>query len=110
VKKVFKTALGFSDGDARIFRADTIEYQGTFWLVPYWIEFPGEGWRVPERIISLDGLPHQKTPPERSGADFYLNVGIPKCLWDGQIPPGSGDKYVVIEHPDITFPIQNDDQ
>ena len=101
--KLFKTAVAFSDGDGKIFLADTIEYQDSFWLVPEWNDNPVAGWSMPARIISLDGLQYQKTPPE-SGADFFLNVGIPKALCDGQIPPKSGDKYVVIEAPDIKFP------
>ena len=105
--RIFKTALAFQDvPDGTIYKCDTIEYQGAFWLVPEWLENPDAGVMIPARIICLDGLIHQTTP-DNPGADFWLNTGIPKSVFDGAVPPG--DKYVMIERPDIKFPIPNDE-
>jgi hypothetical protein len=103
---IFKTAVYFSDSpEGKIYRVDTIDYEGAFWLVPEWLDNPEEGWTMPARIICLDGLIHQETPP---GAvfEFVLNTGIPKSVFDGQIP--IGDKYVVIHRPNIKIPLQNE--
>lgn len=104
-KKILKTLISFSDlDDGFLYRVDTIEYQGKFWLVPTWLDKPTEGWRIPERIICLDVLPHQKTGTS-DPADFVLSHGIPKSVFDGRIPPQSEDSYIVVERPDIRFPV-----
>lgn len=101
--KIFKTLMFFSDvAEGQIYRIDTIGYQGKMWLVPEWLDSPREGWRVPARIICLDVLPHQTSPG--GPADFVLNTGIPKAVFDGEIQPEQESGYVVIEHPDIKFP------
>jgi hypothetical protein len=104
--KIFKTAVYFSDcQESKIYRVDTIEYEGMFWLVPEWNDFPEAGVTMPDRIICLDGLVHQETSPD-AAVQFVLNNGIPRSVYDGQIP--IGDKYVVIKNPDIRFPLQNE--
>lgn len=103
--KILKTFVFFSDtAPSHIFSVDTIEYQGSFWLVPEWIDNPEQRWTMPARIICLDGLIHQRTSWE--SGEFVLNGGIPKDVFDGQIPPG--DKYVVIERPNIRIPYPTD--
>jgi hypothetical protein len=101
--KILKTMMFFSDCDeGTIYKVDTIEYQGKRWLVPEWLDNAREGWRSPARIICIDLLKHQNSPG--GPADFVLNDGIPKAVFDGQIPPQSEGFYVVIERPDIKFP------
>jgi hypothetical protein len=101
--KIFKTMMTFSDDDdGTIHKMDTIEYQGKMWLVAGWLDCPREGWRIPARIICLNVLPHQKM--KIADADFVLTHGIPKAVWNGQIPSQPEDWYVVIERPDIQFP------
>ena len=101
---IFKTLLAFSDGDdGALYRVDTIEHEGKMWLVPSWLDNPVAGHRIPERLILLDVLPHQKTPD--GPADFVLSPGIPKSVFDGEVLPQPGDGFVVIEVPeDIQFP------
>lgn len=101
---ILTTMVFFSDiPDGKIYKCDTIEFEGKMWLVPEWVDNPREGWRKPVRIICLDILPHQKSPG--GPADFVLNHGIPKSVFfDGQIPSPPEDLYVVIERPDISFP------
>lgn len=101
--KILKTLAFFSDiKNGIIYRVDTIEYKGTYWLVPGWLDNPAGGWRIPERIIRLDILPYQESPG--GPADFVLNSGIPKSVFDGQIQPEQEGQYIVIERPDIRFP------
>ena len=101
--EILTTIIFFSDiPEGNIYKCDTIEYEGKMWLVPEWLDSPREGWRKPARIICLDVLPHQKSPGGPS--DFVLNGGIPKSVFDGQIPTPPEDVYIVIECPDIKFP------
>lgn len=96
--KIYKTMLFFSDDtQGNIYKVDTIEYKGKFWLVPEWIDMPQEGLTMPARIILLDILNHQNTIGSAIG-DFVLSDGIPKAVFDGK---QSGGQYVVIERPDI---------
>ena len=101
--KVLKTLLFFSEDEKGIiYRIDTIEYVGKIWLVPGWIDNPKEGWRIPERIICLNILSYEETPG--GSADFLLNGGIPKSVFEGKILPEYQNQYIVIEKPDIRFP------
>ncbi len=79
---------------------DTIEHEGKFWLVPGWLDRRDEGWSTPERIILLDVLPHKQIA-SGNPADFVVEYSIPKTVFDGQIPPQSEYRFVVIERPDI---------
>jgi hypothetical protein len=99
---ILKTAVIFSDfATGKIYKVDTIEYEGKMWLVPEWLDSPKSGWQMPARIICLDGLHYQKADGKE--VDFVLNAGIPKSVFDGtQIP--LGDRYVVLERPGIQFP------
>lgn len=102
-KQIFKTLMFFSDvAEGTLYQVDTIEYQGKMWLVPEWLDNPLAGLRKPTRIILLDVLPHQQSPG--GPTDFVLNAGIPKSVFDGQIPTQPEDLFVVIEGPDILFP------
>jgi len=96
--KIYKTMVYFSDDThGNIYKVDTIEYEGKYWLVPEWLESPQEGLTMPKRIILLETLQHQKNI---GGAisDFVLNDGIPKAVFDGE---QAGGIYIIIENPDI---------
>lgn len=100
---ILKTLVFFSDDQkGMIYWADTIQYGGRTWLVPGWLDNPKEGYRIPERIICMDVLRYEKTSWNR--ADFVLTSGIPKSVFDGQLPPELKDKYIIIEKPDIRIP------
>lgn len=94
----------FSDvPDGKLYKVDTIEHQGKMWIVSEWLDNPLAGLRKPTRIILLDLLPHQKS--SGGPADFVLNDGMPKYIFDGQPPRTPEDaRFVVIERPDILFP------
>lgn len=98
--KIYKTLMFFSDSDpGHIFACDTIEENGKFWLVPDWLENIATKTRTPIRMICLDGIKHQKVESGKP-SDFVLNDPIPKCVFDGQIPPGTS--YQIVENPLIT--------
>ncbi len=101
--KIYQTLM-YYEGENDILYIDTIEYDGKMWLVPRWLEAPSEGWKTPVRIILLDLLYHQVIP---SGvpADFLLKLPMPKDVFEGRIPKGSEDEFVVIERPDVKIPI-----
>lgn len=96
---VFKSMVTLNDG---LYRMDTIEHEGMFWLVPEWIDTPRKGWSRPARIVCLSLLPHQALP---LGGDirFVLSNPIPKSVLTGQIQPRLTIQYVVIERPAIEF-------
>jgi hypothetical protein len=101
---ILTTMMTVSDtGKAEIFAADTIKYQNKFWIVPTWLEEPNEGWKMPERIVCLENLPHQKG--NFPGYHFVLTHPIPKEILYDHIPIELAHKYVVIMRPDIKVSI-----
>jgi hypothetical protein len=102
--KIFKTLVSIEDGGGSISQMDTIEYADKKWLVPEWLEAPIEGWKKPARIICLDKLPHSNAPTGFE-VDFVLNYPIPKSVLNGEIPIQLISVFLVLEKPDIRFPI-----
>lgn len=99
--KILKSLVFFDEGDGNIYKVDTIEYEGGTWLVPGWLESPTLGYKIPERIVQIDCIRHQKTSGS-SIADFVLNSPISRAVFDGQ---KTSLEYVVVERPDIRIPI-----
>jgi hypothetical protein len=93
-----KTAVLF-EGDAagKIYQADTIEYEGKFWLVPEWIEDPDTQCSRPLRIVPLDLWPHQKTP---ALGGFVINVPISRALFEGRVRQPESP-HQVVDWPDV---------
>lgn len=83
---------------------DTIKFQGGFWLVPSWFEYPDKKLMRPERIIRLDKLPHQTLGPNSPLGDFVLTAPIPESVLFGEISPEQARQYEVVFAPDI--PVQ----
>lgn len=105
--EIYKTLVFFTDAHlGKIMKCDTIELNEKFWLVPEWIDNPAEGTRKPLRIICLDNLPHQKID-SGDPADFFLTSPIPICVFEGEIPAEAIFRFDIIEHPDISFDIQD---
>jgi hypothetical protein len=75
--KIFQTFI-VEEGGGQIFTMDTIEHEEKLWLVPGWIEYPDAGYKVPERLICLDGLRYQTL--RNNKADFAVNVPIPRAV------------------------------
>lgn len=99
-----KAAVGSSDGV--IYTIDVIEHQGWFWLAVLWRENPSLKLRKPERLIRMDmqfqDLGDKPFGPHR----FALNTPVPKGVLDGTTPPEQAHGFVVIDRPEITFPME----
>ena len=102
--KILKTAYISDAVPGHPLECDTIEFEGRFWLVPLWTENHATGKMRPERIICLDCLPHQ-TFPQVAKETFVLNIPIPKCVLDGEIPYESAYNFEIVENPEIDFDI-----
>jgi hypothetical protein len=101
--KIYKTLVALANEGGDIFTADTIKHEGKMWLVPTWLENPTEGYKIPERIVCLDTLQHQRTPEAQE--DFCINVPIPRTVLYGPAPSLPAHGYVVKFRPDVRIPI-----
>jgi hypothetical protein len=78
-----------------------VAYQGRKWLAAPWIDNLETGKSMPERIVCLDLLEHQKsTHPDYQ---YVLTRPVPKGVFEGQIPSPSEGIFVVVENPQIEF-------
>jgi hypothetical protein len=100
---VFKVLVHYSDKFG-ISVADGIEYQGKRWVVGRWLENKTENYRSPERIICLDDLGCYSAPKSEK-SDFVLYAPLSKGVCEGTVPATSDSGFVVIERPDIRFPL-----
>lgn len=99
---ILKT-LYFSDSAPRdLLSCDTIKWQGKFWLVPSWLENLSTGRMRPLRIIALDSFGY-RILPQGSPEAFAIDTQVPKCVFDGQSPPGT--TFEIVESPEVEFPI-----
>lgn len=99
-----KILKAYVQSDGQLLIADVVEFEGKTWLVPHWIDFPLEKVSRPLRIIRLDSLPHQKVPPN-DHYQYIVDCPIPKCVFEGQIPPQSQIAFEIVESPEISVPI-----
>ena len=82
--------------------SDAIQYEGGLWLVPLWSEPQTDGLIYPNRLIRMDKLRHQPMPVgNQFGADYTLNVPLPKGLFDPEIPKELEGKFDVVEKPNL---------
>jgi hypothetical protein len=92
------------EDDGSIFIADTIEYEGKWWIVPEWLAGPSAGTRCPARIISTDGLRLIPAAPQYQ-ADFVLSVPLSRDVLEGRAIKQGLD---VRTRPDITLRVDTD--
>lgn len=81
-----------------------IEHERKLWLVPQWLDMPTEQVTMPERIISLEGLPIQ--PGGRWGPiefRYILNYPIPTDVLYGENQRQQASGFDVRMHPAIKF-------
>src|ERR1700689_5529055 len=85
--------------DGQLFMADTIEYDGKWWIVPEWLTGPPAGTLCPARIISVDAQ-HLSIPgpPYRDRADWVLETPLSRDILEGR---RVSSNPLVIERPDI---------
>lgn len=95
-----------ADG-TRIFGVEGLEFEGRLWIVTEWRESPDEGYRMPERMICIDDLPHQSFPPDNElGIDFAVNTAIPPTILDGTDAEPQASGYVVMRSPPIRVALE----
>ena len=101
---IYKATVIIADDNVHnAYQIDVIEDADDFWLVPEWLESPDGKTRRPARIVSLATLPHQRG---KDSPEFVVDDPVPKYVFDGRIPPQEASKYIVIEAPEILFPIE----
>lgn len=94
--KIYSTTM---INGSNIEKMATIEYEGAFWLVPYWLDNKATGMTSPGRIIPLASFEHQKTQD-----GFLIPHQVPKFLFSADALPSEAIKlYGVIDNPPIQF-------
>ena len=104
IMEIFKVTASFDD-NGNIYTMDGIEYEGSIWIVPKWLNYPSEGNKKPERIIRLQKDETQYTPNssmQRYLAKYPLPAILQSALNQSEIPSG----YAVQFLPDLTFAIR----
>ena len=89
---------------SKILTVDTIIYEGSKWLVPYWLEKPAEGCTMPLRIICMDLIHHQESPDHET-VDYVVNDPVPQSVFDGETDTVEGRKFRVVERPNIRISV-----
>jgi hypothetical protein len=95
---VRKTVVMRQD-DGMLFIADTIPYDGKWWIVPEWLQGPSAGTLCPARIIYVDAQ-HlaAPSPPYQDRADWALETPLSRDILEGR---RVSQNPLVIERPDI---------
>lgn len=89
--------------DGTLYVSDAIEIEDVLWLVTRWLEGPRPNTEVPERIVSLRGLPVKATQgPLRLCAEWELAVPLSKAALEGE----TGQGRDVIERPDLIHSLE----
>lgn len=96
--------LSDDDGtNGAIHQMDVIEHNGSYWLVPEWLDNIDQGITMPVRIVLLDVIPHSK--PDHPGNPFVVSGPVPKSVFEGRCPPELNNQYLVHEKPKIILKI-----
>ena len=103
--KIKRTMIGAGDDSGQILIMDTISYEGKLWLVPEWLSPPDGGWQAPARIVCIHDLQYEDISNSEMPADYLLNYPVPKSVLDGETDTAEGQKYEVVERPDIRIPV-----
>jgi hypothetical protein len=93
---IFRVRVPTDDGLKTI---DAIEYEGSFWLVPQWLEQPSSGLQKPMRIIRVDHI--RREPWRQGGLDFVLESPVPSTLFDCRFSPPKDAGFDVQDWPPI---------
>lgn len=81
-----------------------IYWRDRLWIVPEWIELPGQKQRRPARLICLNSL-HYREHRDRPYR-YSLIAPIPRSVLDGSHPAPQVLGFEVVEAPDIAWPLQ----
>ena len=86
--------------DGTISKIDTIEHEGSLWLVPNWLDMPAQGLTMPSRLVRplwQGFLPY--------GENYVLSDPIPKELVGTESPKLPVAGYEIRELPELRFPL-----
>lgn len=83
---------------------DGLEHEGKLWLVPQWLDVPGQGLTKPVRLIRFDQLEHTHSPGAKDGIEYVVNVPIPKTLFDIRTPKITEPGFEVVDLPELALP------
>lgn len=93
--QTYLTLFTLLDQDrAHVQQAQTILFEGRWWMVGDWIETSKSGKRIPCNMLLLSELPHQVV--EGQPFRFVLTNPIPVAVLKGKSLPG----YTVMVHPE----------
>ncbi len=101
--KPLKTLVAI-EGEKSLRVFDTIFFEDRLWLVPFWHDSQKAGGSMPERIIALESLDHEKGSVP--GIDYQLKHSIPRAVLEGRSRESKGTVYEVLERPDVFFPFE----
>mgnify|MGYP001807878666 CR=1 FL=1 len=99
--KIYKT-VAIVGGS--IMKHQTIEHEGSFWLVPIWVLSTDGRQMRPLRIVSLATVPHTDAGPDVKGPRFVLDMPLPECVLRGVQPSPPAPQFDIREDPPIVFP------
>lgn len=88
-----------------IYRIETIEHEGTLWLVPGWFAHDAEGWMTPERMVSLATVRHERV--QAHDFQVVVNEPLPRDLHPPHDPLETAKLTTVIDTPALFFSIPN---
>ena len=90
--------------DGSIAKCDGIAHEGKLWLVPHWLDVPGQGLTRPVRLIRFDQLAHQRSQGAKDGIEYVVNEPIPKALFDIRTPKITAPRFEVVDLPELAIP------
>lgn len=82
-----------------------IEHEGALWIVTGWLQHKSRPVRRPIRLIRLTGLLYEEASLRDHNADYLVSRPIPRAVLDGLVPPEKADGFVVLDTPDLEFPV-----
>ena len=104
--KIYKFMMGSDiNGDLNI--CDALLYEGSFWLVPKWIENPTEQYKSPARMIRVNESDYMLLGGDYP-AEYLFKYPVPTPVLDGKSMSEQGVHYDVLSVPDIRISIRSD--
>jgi hypothetical protein len=100
--KIKKAMILVNDGKSagsQMTAIDVIEYEGSLWVVPEWLDYPKLGISKPARIVRIDQLRYSTS--KLPWADYFLTTPVPKAVLDSLSPSSGVVDYEVVVLPDI---------
>lgn len=98
--KIFRAVVFDAIGKAPPRICDAIRHEGRLWLVPGWNEISSKAVSKPIRLIPVTESGFQMIP-NNPQADLIVNAGLPRQLFEPEVPTELRNRFQVVENPDI---------